>query len=84
MVPQVQLGETIQKGQVIAQTVNPHGDILYPLRSPYNGIVIGISNIPVANEGEALFNVAQYDDDVFGEASSSVDVFSEAYDGKPV
>ncbi|CAB0151098.1 N-alpha-acetyl-L-2,4-diaminobutyric acid deacetylase [Pseudidiomarina piscicola] len=84
VVPHVELGQTIQKGQVIAFTVNPHGDDLHPLRSPFNGIIIGISNIPVANEGEALFNVAQFDEDVFGEASSSVDVFSEAYDGKPV
>lgn len=84
VIPQVELGNTIQKEQVIAQIVNPHGDEMHPLHSPYNGIVIGISNIPVANEGEALFNVAQFDEEVFEEASSSVDVFSEAYDGKPI
>ncbi|MBY6063822.1 succinylglutamate desuccinylase [Pseudidiomarina sediminum] len=84
VVPQVQLGQTIQKGQIIALTVNPHGDEQHSLRSPYHGIVIGISNIPVANEGEALFNIAQFDDEVFDEASSSVDVFAEAYNGKPI
>src|SRR5690606_14119720 len=84
VVPKVELGQTINKGQVIAQTVNPHGDELHAIKSPYHGIVIGISNIPVANEGEALFNVAQFDGERIEHASENVDVFAEAYDQKPI
>lgn len=84
VIPKVELGQTITKGQIIAQTVNPHGVELNPIRSPYHGIVIGISNIPVANEGEALFNVAQFEDNEdMDDASESVDVFTEAYERKP-
>ncbi|WP_417665765.1 succinylglutamate desuccinylase/aspartoacylase family protein [Pseudidiomarina sp.] len=84
VVPKVELGQTINKGQVVAQTVNPHGDDLHAIKSPYHGIVIGISNIPVANEGEALFNVAQFDGEQIGDASENVDVFAETYDQKTI
>jgi len=84
VIPKIELGQTITKGQVIAQTVNPHGEELHAIKSPYHGIVIGISNIPVANEGEALFNVAQFDSEVIEHASENVDVFAEAYTQKPI
>lgn len=84
IIPKVELGQSIRKGEVVAQTVHPHGEKMYPIRTAYSGIVIGISNIPVANEGEALFNIAQFDADDFNEATESVDVFSEAYDQKPI
>ncbi|EKE85272.1 succinylglutamate desuccinylase/aspartoacylase family protein [Idiomarina xiamenensis] len=84
VIPKVELGQVINKGQVIAQTVNPHGEETYPIKSLVNGILIGITNIPVANEGEALFNIAQFDAEVVDDAAESVDVFSETYDGKPL
>lgn len=84
VLPKVELGQTINKGQVVAQTVNPHGDEVHAIRSPYHGIVIGISNIPVANEGEALFNVAQFNGERIESASENVDVFVEAYQLKPI
>ncbi len=84
VIPKVELGQSINKGQVIAQTVNPQGEELHPIKSPYHGIVIGISKIPVANEGEALFNVAQFDGEGIEEASENVDLFSEYYERKPI
>ena len=84
VIPRIELGNTISKGQIIAHIVNPHGEELHPIKSPLNGIVIGISKIPVANEGEALFNVAQFDDDIISEASETIDVFAENYERKPI
>ncbi|MGM0481744.1 MAG: succinylglutamate desuccinylase/aspartoacylase family protein [Pseudomonadota bacterium] len=78
----VELGQTIQKGQVLAHTVSPHADDVDIIDSPVHGIVIGCSNIPVANEGEALFNVAQFEKEEMSEASEVVDSFAEVYDNK--
>ena len=80
----VELGQTIQKGQILALSVNPHGGADDPIESPVRGIIIGCSNIPVANEGEALFNVAQFDKDVISDATESVDSFTEVYENKPL
>lgn len=84
VIPKVELGQTINKGQVVAQSVNPHGEETFAIRSACSGIVIGFSNIPVANEGEALFNIAQFDAEDMEEATESVDVFTEVYDQKPI
>lgn len=84
VIPKVELGQTISKGQVVAQSVNPHGEEMYAIRSTSSGIVIGISNIPVANEGEALFNIAQFEADEMDDAAENVDLFSEVYDQKPI
>lgn len=84
VIPKVELGQTINKGQVVAQSVNPHGEETFAIRAVCSGIVIGISNIPVANEGEALFNIAQFDAEDMDDATESVDVFTEVYDQKPI
>lgn len=78
----VELGQTIQKNQVLAHTVNPHADEADIISSPVAGVVIGCSNIPVANEGEALFNVAQFEKETISEATEVVGSFTETYDSR--
>ncbi|MBP59094.1 MULTISPECIES: succinylglutamate desuccinylase/aspartoacylase family protein [Idiomarina] len=83
IIPKVELGQTIQKQQVLALSVSPHGGDGDEVESPVRGIIIGCSNIPVANEGEALFNVAQFDKDTMSDATESVGSFTEVYENKP-
>ena len=78
----VELGQTIQKNQVLAHTVNPHADDTDIITSPVAGVVIGCSNIPVANEGEALYNVAQFEKEAISEATEVVGSFTETYDNR--
>lgn len=78
----VELGQTIQKGQVLAHSVNPHAGEADIISSPVRGIIIGCSNIPVANEGEALFNVAQFEKEEISEATEVVGSFTEVFDNK--
>lgn len=53
----VKLGSTIAKGQVLALISDPLGDEETRVLSPTDGIVIGRSNLPLAHEGDALFNL---------------------------
>lgn len=50
---------TVTKGETLAYIhdpfqVNPPQKV----KAPFNGIVIGLTNLPVVNEGDAVFNIA--------------------------
>jgi len=58
--PKVKLGNSVQKGQKIAVITNPVGDVEEAVVAPFDGIVIGQSNLPLAHEGDALFNLGAF------------------------
>lgn len=54
------LGETVNKGDSLGIIVDPFGTDETPIISTVDGIIIGKSNLPLANEGDALFHIAQF------------------------
>lgn len=56
----VRLGASVSEGQRIAVIGNPLGDDEADVIAPFDGIVIGRSMLPLAHEGEALFNIAAF------------------------
>jgi len=75
----VKLGERISKGQVLALVEDPFGLTESVIVSKYSGIVIGKTNLPLANEGDALFHIAR-----FGKVSQvedSLGEFQELHEG---
>ena len=56
----VQLGSSVSKDQRLATISDPLGDSSDFLVAPFDGIIIGRSNLPLAHEGDALFNVADF------------------------
>ncbi len=57
---EAELGARIVEGQRIAVVGDPLGHAEEPVVAPFDGIVIGRSNLPLAHEGDALFNVAAF------------------------
>lgn len=55
-----QLGDHVSKGDVLAVIADPFGSELGKLTCPEEGIVIGKQNIPLAQEGEAMYHVAYF------------------------
>jgi len=55
------LGARISKGQTIAVISDPIGERETPVVSDMSGIVIGRTELPLVNEGDALFHVASFD-----------------------
>lgn len=55
------LGDRVTKGQALGIVGDPFGEREEAVESPINGIVIGRANLPLANEGEALFHVAAFE-----------------------
>jgi predicted deacylase len=75
----LKLGQRVNKGNILAYIVNPHGGESFDLRAPSDGIIIGISNIAVTNEGEALFHIAQFAGDEIEIANDNLDDFLAEY-----
>ena len=49
-----------------------------PVLAPFGGIVIGITHLPLVNEGEALLHVARFD--AMGTVSNVVEEFQQELD----
>jgi predicted deacylase len=57
-----ELGELVYKGDTLATINNPYGEALEDVTSPYEGIIIGKQNIPLVQEGEAMYHIAYFTD----------------------
>jgi hypothetical protein len=70
------LGQRVKSHQVLAKISDPFGEVEIDVTAPAGGIVIGRSTSPLTHEGDALFNLARFDDT--REAKATVDEFHEA------
>lgn len=55
-----ELGDYVEKGDVLATIKDPYGVILDNVVSHAKGIIIGKQNIPLAQEGEAMYHIAYF------------------------
>lgn len=56
------LGDIVKKGEIIASISGPLGEVEEDVRAKYSGVIIGRTNLPIVNRGDALFHVARVDD----------------------
>lgn len=77
----VALGTRVAQEQRLAVVGDPLGGEEETIRSPFNGIVIGRSNLPLAHEGDALFNVAAFKS--VARAEPGVESFAATLDDQP-
>ncbi|GAA5136448.1 succinylglutamate desuccinylase/aspartoacylase family protein [Thalassotalea piscium] len=54
----INLGDQVNKGDVLAEIGSPYGDVIDVVKATRSGILIGKQNIPLVQEGEAMFHVA--------------------------
>lgn len=72
--PMVSLGSRIHRGQRLGFINSPFTLEETEVLAPFGGILVGRSNLPLANEGEALFHIARFD--AVGEVAEQVENFS--------
>lgn len=77
----VALGAQVEKDSLLGVVADPFGERDVEIRSPYNGIIVGRSNLPLVHEGEALFHVARFSK--LDAAAASVEGFTENYEPEP-
>ncbi|NHN36968.1 succinylglutamate desuccinylase [Pseudomaricurvus alcaniphilus] len=54
------LGDQVQKGDPLATIGNPLGAIFDTVKAPRSGIIIGKQNIPLVQQGDAMFHIAYF------------------------
>ncbi|SEL27475.1 hypothetical protein SAMN05216262_108101 [Colwellia chukchiensis] len=59
----VRLGDRVKKGDILADIGSPYGDIINVVTAIRSGILIGQQNIPLVQEGEAMFHIAYFEED---------------------
>ena len=60
--PMVALGERIKSGQLLGRISSPFNADEVDLIAPCSGILVGRNNLPLVNEGEALFHIARFEE----------------------
>lgn len=74
-------GETVAEGDVLASISDPFGQEETDLIAPSAGILIGRAILPVVNEGDALFHLAQLAPNV---AEATVDDLASQLESDPL
>lgn len=73
----VPLGGRVKKGTLLGVVADPFGEQEFEIKALHNGIVIGRTNLPLVNEGDALYHIARFGDIV--EVEAKVDEFQEEH-----
>ncbi len=55
-----QLGEKVQKQELLGIITDPFGHHRFEVRAKYAGIIIGMTMLPLMNEGDAAFHIATF------------------------
>ena len=55
------LGSQVKTGEVLGAIADPFGENEMTVESAADGVVIGRTNLPLVNEGDALFHIAQHE-----------------------
>jgi predicted deacylase len=74
----VATGMKVEEGDLLAYINNPLGEHTEEVASPVSGIVIGKTNLPLVFAGEALFNIAGYDE--IDQVAENIDAYNDALD----
>ncbi len=74
----VGLGQTVKPGDILAHIYSPYSDFEVAVHASFAGIVIGRNNLPLVNEGEALFHIAEVSS--LDEAEKTLDAINDEVD----
>ncbi len=74
----VATGTKVQEGDLLAYINNPLGENTEELISPISGIIIGKTNLPLVFAGEALFNIASYEE--IDQVADNIDAYNDELD----
>ncbi|MGI9405376.1 MAG: succinylglutamate desuccinylase/aspartoacylase family protein [Hyphomicrobiaceae bacterium] len=75
-------GDSVVEGDVLAMISSPYGERERQITAGFDGIIIGRTNLPVVNHGDALFHVARVRQ--LEDAESTIDEHAKELDRDPV
>ena len=71
------LGDQVEKGDCLAEIGSPFGDIIDKVRANRSGIIIGKQNIPLVQEGDAMFHIAYFSEPDAADIVENIEVLHE-------
>lgn len=72
-------GDTVNEGDILGVVADPFGEVETPISAPGDGVIIGRSELPIVNEGDAIFHVAQPAH--IGHAETALDQYAADMEG---
>ena len=72
------LGDRVEKGRRLRVVADPFGESEVPVQAHAGGIVVGRSNLPLANEGDGLFHIARFE--AADEVAAQVEALQSEHD----
>jgi len=75
------LGMRVKKDTLLGMISDPFGEKERQIVAGYNGIIIGRTNLPLVNEGDALFHIARFER--AQQAADKVEIFQETHNPEP-
>lgn len=69
------LGDIVKKDETIAYIDEPLGDQSFEIKATFDGVIIGKSEIPLVQEGDAIFHIAKLKD--LETAENKIEYFNE-------
>ncbi|MGH8645241.1 MAG: succinylglutamate desuccinylase/aspartoacylase family protein [Gammaproteobacteria bacterium] len=72
------LGAKVEADQLLGIVSDPFGEREEEVRAPAAGVIVGRTNLPLVNEGEALYHLARFESP--GTAADTVEAFQFEYD----
>ena len=72
----------VEKGEALANIGGPFGEIIDTVTASRSGIIIGKQNIPLAQEGEALFHIAYFSEE-HKSIAENIEVMQETLTSDP-
>jgi hypothetical protein len=72
------LGDHVAKGQRLGTVADPFGETEVPVQAHVGGIVVGRTNLPLANEGDGLFHIARFE--AADEVAAQVEALQSEHD----
>ncbi len=73
------LGARVRRGEPLGVVADPFGERERAVHAPAGGLIIGRAEIPLVNEGDALFHIARFSRP--REAQARLEAFQEAHTG---
>ncbi|MGX5174875.1 succinylglutamate desuccinylase/aspartoacylase family protein [Aliikangiella sp. IMCC44653] len=77
------LGDQVKKGEALAEIGSPFGEVLTVVKANRAGIIIGKQNIPLVQEGDAMFHIAYFKDDD-DEVAEHIEILQDALHPEPL
>jgi predicted deacylase len=71
------LGDWVDKGEALAEIGDPYGDVTATLCANRSGVIIGQQNIPLVQEGDAMYHIAAFDEEDTEALTDSIELMQD-------